>query len=126
MRINLTARSALVAAIATIAAVRLTAAPTATPQIQNGQPPVLAREQILIAGIGLEVASDHATVPRNIATGVDVQIVALGAAGVADPTTAIPADALVEAELRGPAFGAPGTIVAPPGQPLRSEEHTSE
>jgi len=84
------------------------------------QAPVLAREQIVIAGVGLEVLKPHQTVPRNIATSIDVQIVATGdGTGEADPSSALPADAIVEGELRGPAFGTPVTIVASPGQPLK-------
>jgi hypothetical protein len=84
------------------------------------QAPVLAREQILIAGVALTVPQDHQTVPRNIATAVAVQLVATGdTTGSADATSAIPSDALLQAELRGPAFGAPVTIVARPGDPLK-------
>ena len=84
------------------------------------QPPVVAREQILIAGIALTVPQDHQTVPRNIATAVSVQLVATGdSTGSAQAASAVPADALVQAELRGPAFGAPVTVVARPGDPLK-------
>src|SRR5579864_1533196 len=76
------------------------------------QTPVLARGQILITPVALQATPDQQTVPRNIATSVNVQLVATGdTTGSADPTTAIPADAVVEAELRGPAFGTPVTIV---------------
>jgi len=84
------------------------------------QAPILARGQILITGVGLQASPDHQTVPRNIATSVSVQLLATGdpTSGI-DASSAIPADALVFAELRGPAFGTPVTIVARPGDPLK-------
>ena len=79
--------------------------------------PVLAREQIVIAGVALQASPEHQTVPRNIATSVTAQVVATGGSS-GDASSAIPADAVVYAELRGPAFGAPVTIAAKQGEPL--------
>jgi hypothetical protein len=83
------------------------------------QAPVVARGQILLTGVGLVVSKDHQTVPRNIATSVDAKLVASGdTSGTADPLQGIPPGATVQAELRGPAFGTPVTIVATAGMPL--------
>ena len=84
----------------------------------RAQPPILAREQIIIAGISLQASPEHQTVPRNIATSVTASVVATGDPS-GDASSAIPGDAVVYAELRGPAFGAPVTIVAAPGEPLK-------
>ncbi len=79
--------------------------------------PILAQEQILIVGVGLQPHDDdlHQTVPKNIATGVRVLLVQ--PEGSTD-APAIPSDALVFAELRGPALQTPVTLTARPNEAL--------
>src|SRR5438093_714591 len=84
--------------------------------------PVLARGQIIITGAALRASPEHQTVPRNIATSVSVQLVTTANpsdSSSPDPSTLIPADALVFADLRGPAFGAPVTLVARLNEPIK-------
>ena len=88
--------------------------------------PVLAREQILVTSVQLLASPDHQVVPRNIATTVTTQLIApaVPASGTngftsADLLQVIPPDALVLAELRGPAFGTPVALVARPNEPFK-------
>jgi hypothetical protein len=78
--------------------------------------PVAAQTQILVEGLGLEASPEYQAVPRNLATAVSVTLV--GSDGAPGSLPGAPADALVEAELRGPAFGSPVTLTARPGDPL--------
>ena len=57
--------------VPTVAAIILFAA-----RVHAQQSPILARGQIIISGIGLQASPAHQTVPRNIATAVDVTLVA--------------------------------------------------
>jgi hypothetical protein len=86
--------------------------------VAHAQPaPILAQEQILIVGVGLHPHDDdlYQTVPKNIATGVRVLLVQ--PEGSTD-APAIPTDALVFAELRGPALQTPVTLTARPNEAL--------
>lgn len=74
--------------------------------------PVLAREQILIVPVGLQTSPAQQTVPKNTATAVNTLVA--GGAGAA----VLPADALVFAQLRGPAFGSPIVLTARPNESL--------
>src|SRR2546430_14875765 len=65
--------------------------------------PTLARVQILIVPVALQASPAKQTVPKNTATVVSVALVQPPGAG----TALIPTDALVFAQLRGPAFGSP-------------------
>ena len=92
--------------------------------------PILAHEQILIVGVGLQPffdqngngqldtgePIDHGVVPKNIATAVNTRLIEPSLpAGQLPP---IPTDAVVVAELRGPAFGMPVSLTARPNEPI--------
>ena len=100
----------------------------------RAQSPVLARDQILITGAGLQVTPAHQTVPRNTATVIQTAIVVPGSDGsttdngngqgggpIGSPTVSLqlPADAVVIGELRGPAFGTPVVLTTRPNEPFR-------
>ena len=97
-------------------------------QAQSPQSPVLARDRILITGGGLQISPEYQAVPRNTATVVDTHIAqpgtdstnggTSGSNGSNGDALALPADALVFAELRGPAFGTPVTLTTRPGEPF--------
>ena len=77
---------------------------------------VRAREQILIVGLGLQVSPAHQTVPKNTATAVNTAMAQASPEAIELP--GIPPDALVLAELRGPAFSAPVMLSARPNEPM--------
>ena len=62
--------------------------------------PTLAREQILIVPVALQASPAQQTVPKNTATVVNVTLARPPGTG----TALVPADALVFAQIRGPAF----------------------
>src|SRR2546427_6435950 len=81
---------------------------------QSPDASILAREQILIVPVALQASPTQQTVPKNTATVVNVALVQPPGAG----TALVPADALVFAQLRGPAFGTPIPLTARPSEPL--------
>ena len=76
--------------------------------------PVLAREQILIVPVALQASPAQQTVPKNTATAVNVALTQPPGTG----TALVPTDALLFAQLRGPAFGSPIPLTARPNEPL--------
>jgi len=89
----------------------------ATPMAVRAQPlesPTLAREQILIVPVALQASPAQQTVPKNTATVVNVTLARPPGTG----TALVPADALVFAQIRGPAFGSPVVLTARPNEPL--------
>jgi hypothetical protein len=80
------------------------------------QPVPLAEDRIEITGVALPVAPAYQAVPRNTATIVSALFARSG--GGAGALPALPADAIVRAELRGPALAAPLALSARPGEPL--------
>ena len=76
--------------------------------------PTLAREQILIVPVALQASPAQQTVPKNTATVVNVTLARPPGTG----TALVPADALVFAQIRGPAFGSPVVLTARPNEPL--------
>lgn len=70
----------------------------------------LAREQILLYGLGLRVEPEHQTVPRDIATIVSTYLQA--PQGLPAGTQTVPAGAEVRATLRGPSLAQPLDLVA--------------
>lgn len=119
-------RYVIAAAIGLLSVAAGAGAPTVS--AQSGQSPVLARDRILITGGGLQISPEYQAVPRNTATIVDTHIAQPGTDSTNGGTTgtngsngdalALPADALVFAELRGPAFGTPVTLTTRPGEPF--------
>jgi hypothetical protein len=89
-------------------------APAAPLGAQTADVPVLAREQILVVPVALQASPAQQTVPKNTATAVNVRLAL--PAGVGAPP--LPADALVFAQLRGPAFGTPVVLTARPNEPI--------
>jgi len=83
-------------------------------EAQTPDVPVLAREQILIVPVALQASPAQQTVPKNTATAVNTLLAQPAGAGA----PLIPADALVFAQLRGPAFGTPVALTARPNEPL--------
>src|SRR5688500_18310549 len=75
-----------------------------TARAQSPQPP-LAQEQILVVGAALHPNPPSQTVPKNTGTGVNPGLVRADQAGGELPP--LPDDALVVAELRGPAYNIP-------------------
>src|SRR2546430_12314444 len=76
--------------------------------------PPLAREQILIVPVALQASPAQQTVPKNTATAVNTLLAQPAGAGA----PLLPTDALVFAQLRGPAFGSPIRLTARPNEPL--------
>ena len=83
----------------------------------HAQPRVLAREDILLYGIGLKVEPATQTVPKDFATIVSAFLQAPQL-----PPGSLPPfgpDAEVRATLRGPSFAQPIELVAAPNSPLQ-------
>ncbi len=76
----------------------------------------LAREQVLLYGIGLEAAPVRQTVPKDIATIVSTLLKAPALPPGA--SLGLPADTVVKAELRGPSFPGPLTLTTRAGTPF--------
>lgn len=87
----------------------------AVSRAQVGPDPVLAREQIIITAAGMTVQPAHQVVPRNTATIITTRVEGPGQPGLAP---ALPSDALVTAELRGPSFSSPVAFSARPGESI--------
>src|SRR2546425_13056122 len=81
---------------------------------QSPEPPTLAREQILIVPVGLQASPAQQTVPKNTATTVNTLIAQ--PAGTGAPT--LPADAIVMAQLRGPALRSSVVLPARTNKPI--------
>jgi PKD repeat protein len=79
--------------------------------------PTLAQDQILIVGAGLKPDPAHQTVPKNTGTVVNTSVVQPSVSNGGQPV--IPANAVVLAELRGPAFQTPVTLTARPNEPIK-------
>src|SRR5262249_58458441 len=75
---------------------------------QQADPRFLAREQIILSGIGLRAAPAHQVVPKDVATIVSTF---LQAPTQSDGTFAIPPDGEIRATLRGPSFAEPQELV---------------
>src|SRR5205823_2614762 len=101
--------AALLVGCAAIFLTRATLVEAQTPDV-----PVLAREQILIVPVALQASPAQQTVPKNTATAVNTLLAQPAGAGA----SLLPADALVFAQLRGPAFGSPIPLTARPNEPL--------
>ncbi|MFZ1756163.1 MAG: carboxypeptidase regulatory-like domain-containing protein, partial [Caldilineaceae bacterium] len=91
---------------------------------QSITPPPLTQETIYVLGAQLLPDPIHQTVPKNTATGIRMDVVA------SDPSVGglpeLPADAVVRASMRGPAFqqaieltGLPGQLLMIPPIPLK-------
>ena len=104
-------------AIAVVLAVALTA-PLAVLDAQvQPQGRFLAKEDILLFGLGLKIEPAQQTVPTNIATIVSTMFVR-----AADCQTNLPPfapDAVVKATLRGPTFPTPIELTVSPNSPVQ-------
>ena len=76
---------------------------------------VLAREDILLYGLGLRVEPATQTVPKDIATIVSTYLQAPQIPGQLSPFAA---DAVVKATLRGPGLQTPLELTAAPNTPI--------
>ncbi len=76
----------------------------------------LAREQILLYGLGLKVEPEHQTVPKDIATIVSTYL----QAPAMPPSSLFPSpkDVEVRATLRGPSLSSPVQLVTPLNEPF--------
>ena len=77
--------------------------------IHADQGRLLAQEQILLYGLGLNAEPAHQTVPKDIATVVSTYLQAPDS--IPDGTLSIPEDAEVRATLRGPSLSQPVELV---------------
>jgi len=85
----------------------------AAPQAQNGR--FLAKEDILLFGLGLKIEPAQQTIPKDIATIVSTMFVAPQVPGSLPPFSS---DAVVKATLRGPTFPTPVELIAKPNSPF--------
>jgi hypothetical protein len=118
--------------VSTLLATLIACAALAIPsRLAAQEDPPLARARILITGGGLLVSPAHQVVPRNTATIVETRVGVPGEStnatdtnggdgtNDATPTPELPPDALVVAELVGPAFGTPVAMAVRPGEPFK-------
>ncbi|MEO8678606.1 MAG: hypothetical protein ABI665_06150, partial [Vicinamibacterales bacterium] len=111
---TLTRRRALTTAL--LAAFVMTLVVSVAATAQQAESRFLAREDILLYGIGLRVEPAQQTVPRNIATIVSTFLQAPN-----DPNLNLPPfapDAMVRATLRGPSFATPLELTTRPNTPF--------
>ena len=85
----------------------------AAPQAQNGR--FLAKEDILLFGLGLKIEPAQQTIPKDIATIVSTMFVAPQLPGSLPPFAP---DAVVMATLRGPTFPTPVELTVKPNTPF--------
>src|SRR5262245_55426626 len=86
------------------------------PATSSAQGRFLAKEDILLYGVGLTVAPPEQTVPKDLATIVSTFLQAPSNPDVALPPFA--PDAVVKATLRGPALAAPLELTVQPNSPF--------
>ena len=83
---------------------------------QQAPPRFLAKEQIVLYGIGLKAEPARQVVPRDIATIVSTF---LQAPTLPDGVPGFAPDAEVRATLRGPSFGGPQELIVRPNTPFQ-------
>ena len=84
---------------------------------QAALPEVLSQFDFHIVGLGLKAGPEYQAVPKGIATQVNTGFDA-GDLDVAAIIAQLPADYTVRAELTGPAYPTPKTLVTRPGTPF--------
>src|SRR5262245_47030297 len=84
-------------------------------EAQQSEPRFLAKEQIVLYGIGLKAEPARQVVPKDIATIVSTFLQAPSLPGGLSP---FPPDAEVRATLRGPSFAGPQELVVKPNTPF--------
>jgi hypothetical protein len=99
----------------TALAIALLLGTSVTSQAQNATARFLAREDIVLYGIGLKVEPAHQTVPKDTATIVSTY---LQASTAPDPLPPFAPDAEVRATLAGPSFATPRQLVVRPNTPF--------
>ena len=85
--------------------------------VQAALPEVLSQFNFQIVGLGLKAAPEYQAVPKGIATQVTTGFDA-GELDIAAIIAQLPADYTVRAELSGPAYPTPKTLVTRPGTPF--------
>ena len=112
---SLVRRAPLRFAAALIVSIGVAMASFSPAAAQQGPPRFLAKEQIVLYGIGLTAQPARQVVPKNIATIVSTL---LQAPALPDGLPAFPPDAEIRATLRGPTFAGAHELIVTPNTPF--------
>jgi len=100
--------------IVLLVAVVISTAVCAGAETGNTTQPILTSFDFNIVGVGLKASPDYQAVPKGIATKVNANFDA-GNFNISDIIAQLPQDYTVRAELSGPAFQTPVSLVTKPG-----------